>query len=56
MREASIILSETIKEIELEADRAFDRTIHLRNQAKEAALRIKDLEEKVSKIIHFLSL
>jgi hypothetical protein len=55
MRKLDVILSDRIKELESEADRAVRRTIILRRQDKETALRIKDLEEKVSKMIHFLS-
>jgi predicted nucleic acid-binding Zn-ribbon protein len=47
MRGLDIVLSERIKELELEADRAMDRTILLRKQAKETAFKIKSLEEKV---------
>jgi hypothetical protein len=47
-------LNAKTKEIALEADRAFDRTIQLRNQAKETVLRIEALEEKLSKLINSL--
>jgi hypothetical protein len=46
-----IVLSERIKELELEADRAMDRTILLRKQAKESAFKIKSLEEKVEELM-----
>jgi hypothetical protein len=44
-------LNAKTKEIALEADRALDRTIQLRKQAKESAFKIKSLEEKVEELM-----
>jgi hypothetical protein len=56
MRGLDIVLSERIKELELEADRAMDRTILLRKQAKESAFKIKSLEEEVHLILHVVDI
>ena len=56
MRELYKMLSEKEKKLEEEADRAEDRKILLRRQAKETELRIKYLEEKVHLILHVVDI
>lgn len=55
MRELDTVLSERIKELELEADRAMDRTLLIRKQAKETALRIKSLEAALTQALESIS-